>query len=156
MPALSPKCLPPGPGQGQCRYPRRCGGRRYGCRRLQETAMSIIEWRASWSSIWSKNPTPVAISRAPVPSRSTSTVDLGLGGLAADARRCAWASCPSSCIAPRYRAAGPGGPAKPAELVSGQRVRKGMRTSAAPKAAQQRKTAGPMEGPAGLSNWSGR
>ena len=32
------------------------------------TSMSISEWRASCSSIWSKKPTPVAIAARPVPS----------------------------------------------------------------------------------------
>src|SRR6056297_1531814 len=37
------------------------------------TRMSMRLWRASWSSMWSKNPTPVDMSAFPVPSRSTST-----------------------------------------------------------------------------------
>src|SRR5262249_35301705 len=35
--------------------------------------MSIREWRASKSSMWSRKPMPVAIEDAPVPSRSTAT-----------------------------------------------------------------------------------
>src|ERR1700730_6057330 len=36
-------------------------------------SISINEWRASCSSIWSKKPIPVAILAKPVPSRSTLT-----------------------------------------------------------------------------------
>jgi len=35
--------------------------------------MSISEWRESWSSMWSKKPTPVRMVDFPVPSRSTET-----------------------------------------------------------------------------------
>ena len=35
--------------------------------------MSIREWRASRSSMWSRKPIPVAIDGAPLPSRSTAT-----------------------------------------------------------------------------------
>ena len=38
-------------------------------------------WRASRSSMWSKKPMPVATLDAPVPSRFTSTDDVGLLGL---------------------------------------------------------------------------
>ena len=45
-------------------------------------------WRPSWSSMWSKNGSPVRPSTAPVPSRSSSTSMLGLlGGRACVARR---------------------------------------------------------------------
>ena len=37
------------------------------------TVRSISEWRASWSSMWSKKPTPVLTSDLPEPSRSTAT-----------------------------------------------------------------------------------
>ena len=38
------------------------------------TLMSMSEWRESWSSMWSKKPTPVEKLPFPVPSRSTVTV----------------------------------------------------------------------------------
>ena len=40
---------------------------------LALTVMSMREWRASRSSMWSRKPMPVAIVDAPVPSRSTAT-----------------------------------------------------------------------------------
>ena len=43
---------------------------------LAATVMSSSEGRASWSSMWSKKPTPVAQRLAPVPSSETVTVML--------------------------------------------------------------------------------
>ena len=46
--------------------------------------MSMSEWRASWSSMWSKKPTPVAILAAPDAVEVDFDLDLGLVGLAGD------------------------------------------------------------------------
>jgi hypothetical protein len=40
---------------------------------LDLDSMSMSECRESWSSMWSKKPTPVEILAAPVPSRLTAT-----------------------------------------------------------------------------------
>ena len=61
------------PGRGRCRYPRWCDADPRAGRRSPSRSTSNRPWRANNSSMWSRKPTPVAISALPVPSRAIDT-----------------------------------------------------------------------------------
>ena len=77
------------PGRARSRCPRPCGGCRPRGHPSVVTARSMPLCFDSCASMWSKNGTPVEISRTPVPSRSSDDEDLGLLGDALDLRAAA-------------------------------------------------------------------
>ena len=65
---------------------------------LALTVMSISECRESWSSIWSKKPTPVAMSELPAPSTSRETeISVSLVLRLTSAERDTMSICAESC-----------------------------------------------------------
>ena len=82
-PACRPAPWPP-PGPARCRSPRWCGGNRCAGRPWPSSVMSISEWRASCSSMWSRKPMPVDDVVGAGAVEIDGRLDLGLLGGAID------------------------------------------------------------------------